>query len=91
MHSGGRIEKASGGEQVIGGNECSGGGEASGGPPGGPRPTLFPFVCVCAAFSFSVCVDGVLLPLSAAEWVEALGMTMSKESWGCCVKSQHGA
>lgn len=91
MHSGGRIEKASGGEQVIGGNECSGGGEASGGLRGGGRPTLFPFVCVCAAFSFSVCVDGVLLPLSAAEWVEALGMTMSKESWGCCVKSQHGA
>ena len=80
MHSGGRIEKASGGEQVIGGNECSGGGAASGGLRRGPRPTLFPFVCVCPVLPFSVCVDGVLLPLLAAEWEEALGMAMSKES-----------
>lgn len=52
------------------------------------RPTLFPFVCVCAVFPMSVCVEGVLLPLLAAELVEALGMTMSKdESGGCCMKS----
>lgn len=52
------------------------------------RPTLFPFVCVCAVFSVSVCVEGVLFPLLAAEMVDALGMTMSKdESGACCVKS----
>lgn len=41
------------------------------------RPTLFPFVCVYGAFPASGCVEGVLLPLLAAELVEALGMTMS--------------
>lgn len=36
----------------------------------------------------SVCVEGVLFPLLAAEMVDALGMTMSKdESGACCVKS----
>lgn len=55
------------------------------------RPTLFPFVCVYVALPGSVRVEGVLLPLLAAEWVEALGITMSKEaSGGCCVGSRHG-
>lgn len=52
MHSGGRIEKASGGEQVIGGNECSGGGEAS---PGGAT-TYAISICLCVR---SVLVLGV--------------------------------
>lgn len=53
----------------------------------GLRPTLFPLVCVRAALS--ACVEGVLLPLLAAEWVDALGMTMSKDgSAACCVKTK---
>lgn len=55
MHSGGRIEKASGGEQVIGGNECSGGGEASGGLRGGHDLRYF-HLSVCAQRSRSRCV-----------------------------------
>lgn len=40
------------------------------------RP-LFPLVCVCAVLPFSVCVDGVLVPLLAAEVADALGMMVS--------------
>lgn len=46
-------------------------------------------LCVRAVFPVSFYVDGVLLPLLAAEPMEALGMKMSKDGSGscCCVKS----
>lgn len=52
---------------------------------------LSTYTCVCV-FPVSFYVDGVLLPLLAAEPMEALGMKMSKDGSGscCCVKSQQG-